>query len=327
MGRRRKIEAWVAIACLLPSALIIGAFHLWPLCYAFYVSLHEWRITPGPFVGAANYRDALLGQAAFGRVSFWQSVGVTCWYVLGTVPPTLLIAYLVAEMLNREIRGRGFYRVLFFTPYVVSPVAAAAVWKWVFFSTSPRINDWLAARGFEVWKQVWLLQPRGVFALVAEALGHELPKWAAGPSLALCCIMVVTVWTSLGFAVVVLLSGLSQVPTDVLEAARLDGATGWRLRRYVIWPLLSPTLFFLLVVFTIRAFQAFSQIYVLTPKTGSMGTTSTVTYYIFEEGFGMAGRGIGYASAVAFLLFAIILMLTFLQFRLVGRHVHYGGRG
>ena len=160
---------------------------------------------------------------------------------------------------------------------------------------------------------------------LGEAVGHELPAWAGGPSLALCCVMVVSVWTMLGFAVVVLLAGLSQVPTDVLEAARLDGATGWQLRRRVIMPLLSPTLFFLLIVFVIKAFQAFNTIYVMTPG-GLSGRTGTVTFYIYESAFMMGGKGAGFGSAVALVLFAIIVSLTLLQFRVLGKRVHYGGR-
>jgi multiple sugar transport system permease protein len=299
--------------------VIIGGFHVWPLLYAAWVSLHEWKIRPGELIGLANYHQALTAGG------FWQSVLVTGWYVLGTVPPTLLLAYLIAELLNRKIPGRDVYRVLFFTPYIVSPVAAAAVWKWVFYSASPPVNQALIDHGLTTLpNQTWLLQPRGIFLWLAQGLGHDLPRWAHGPSLALCCIMVVTIWTSLGFAVVVLLGGLSQVPTEVLEAAQLDGATGWRLRRHVIWPMLSPVLFFLLIVFTIRAFQAFSQIYVFTGENNLLGTTSTLTFYIYETAFRGAGAR-GYGSAVAFLLFGIILALTWLQFVAVGKRVHYGG--
>jgi multiple sugar transport system permease protein len=323
VGQRR--QGLTALWCLAPSALIVGGFHLWPLFYAAWVSLHDWGLAPGPWVGLANYRELARDPL------FRQSLGVTLWYVLGTVPPTLALAYLVAELLHQPLRGRAFYRVLFFTPYVVSPVAAAAVWKWVFDSATPPLNHWLARCGLDVPNQVWLLQPRGVFQLAWEVLGGRWPDalsgahWLAGPSLALCCVMAVTVWTSLGFAAVVLLAGLSQVPGDVLEAARLDGAVGWRLRRHVVWPLLSPTLFFLLIVFTIRAFQAFNQIYVLTPR-GLLGRTSTVTYYIYETAFMAGGKGPGFGSAVAFVLLGIILALTALQFRLLGRRVHYGGR-
>lgn len=310
-------EGPLALWCLLPSALVLGTFALWPLGYAAWVSLHEWTLSAGPWVGLGNYRELLHDKL------FWQSLSVTLWYVAGTLPTTLLLAYLVAEVLNRPFRGRECYRVLFFTPYVVSPVAASAVWKWMFAAT-PLLNAWLQRRGLDWPDQNWLLQPRGLFAMVATATGHTLPDWLGGPALALCCVMVVSIWTSLGFAVVVLLAGLSQVPTDVLEAAQLDGATGWRLRRHVIWPLLSPTLFFLVIIYTIRAFQAFNQIYVMTPR-GLLGRTSTVTYYIYEAAFIAGGKGPGFGSAVAFVLFGIILSLTVVQFRVLGRHVHYGG--
>ena len=122
----------------------------------------------------------------------------------------------------------------------------------------------------------------------------------------------------------VLLAGMSQVPTDVVEAAQLDGATGWRLQRRVLIPLLSPTLFFLLIIFVIKAFQAFNQIFVMTPG-GLSGRTSTVTFYIYQSGFMMGGRGTGYGSAVAMVLFVIILALTGLQFAVLGKRVHYGG--
>ena len=317
MGSRRK-QALIAVVCLLPSALVLGTFHLGPLLRAVGVSLHTGAIGHNEWVGLANYRELLSDRA------FWGSLVNTLWFVLGTVPATLLVGYLLAELLNRDIRGRGLYRLLFFTPYVVSPVAASAVWKWM-FEASAAVNAKLVAWGFTVPEQNWLLQPRGIFALLGEAVGHELPAWAGGPSLALCCVMVVSVWTMLGFAVVVLLAGLSQVPTDVLEAARLDGATGWQLRRRVIMPLLSPTLFFLLIVFVIKAFQAFNTIYVMTPG-GLSGRTGTVTFYIYESAFMMGGKGAGFGSAVALVLFVLIVSLTLLQFRVLGKRVHYGGR-
>ncbi|MCC7490822.1 MAG: sugar ABC transporter permease [Fimbriimonadaceae bacterium] len=318
MARRRR-EFWTAICCLAPSAVVITAFHLWPLLYAAWVSLHDWGIKQGPLVGLANYREAL------GSAKWWQSLGVTGWYVLGTVPATLLLAYLIAELLNRPLRGRSFYRVLFFTPYIVSPVAAAAVWRGLFSRVSLPVNHWLVAHGWQINESgIWLIEPRGLFQWIAEAHGASVPSWAHGPSLALCCIMVVAIWTNLGFATVVLLGGLSQIPTEVLEAARLDGATGWRLRRQIIWPLLSPVLFFLLIVFVIRAFQAFSQIYVLTGQNDLLGTTSTATYYIWQEAFQSGGKGPGFGSAVAYLLFVMVLALTWLQFAVLGRRVHYG---
>jgi multiple sugar transport system permease protein len=315
----RLRDAALAYLLLAPGALIIGTFGLAPLFNALTLSLHEWRVAPGPFIGWANYERALTREP-----EFWQSLGVTVWYVVGTVPLTLIAGYLLAELLHTRIRGLGFYRTLFFLPYVVSPVAAAAVWKWI-LNPNFGVASAVAAR-FGLQPQ-WLQEPRGVFELMAGAFHQTLPVWAAGPSLALVCIMAVAVWQGLGIAVVILLAGLAAVPGEVTDAARLDGASGWRLARHVKIPLLSPTLFFLLVVFTIRAFQTFTQLYVMSMdgRGGPEGTTRNVTLYIFDSFQVNAPRlGPGYGSAVAMLLFAIILGLTVLQFRVLGRKVYYG---
>lgn len=316
-GRPR--EALLAYLLLLPSALILGTFGFLPLVNALILSFRDWRLTPGPFVGFQNYARAL-----FQEPDFWKSLLVTVYYVLGTVPATLILGYVVAELLHARIRGLAFYRTLFFVPYVVSPVAAAAVWKWIL---NPNFGIASAVAGWFGLRPRWLHEEAGVAALLAESLGWDLPAWAAGPSLALVCIMGVAVWHGLGFAVVVLLAGLSAVPSEITEAAQLDGARGWSLVRHVKLPLLSPTLFFLLIVFTIRAFQTFTQLYVMSidNRGGPAGTTRNVTLYIVQSFYEDAPRlGPGYGSAVAMLLFGIILALTLLQFRVIGRRVHYG---
>lgn len=320
MGRRRRLrEAALAYLLLLPSAAVLILFGFVPLFNAFALSFQEWRNEPGPYVGLANYQRALTAAP-----EFWQSMGVTVWYVVGTVPVTIAVGYLLAELLYTRLRGLGFYRTLFFLPYVVSPVAAAAVWKWILNPTFGVANAAVAPFGI---RPQWLLEAEGVFRTLGHSLHVPVPDWAAGPSLALVSIMAVSVWQGLGFAVVVLLAALSTVPGEVTEAARLDGARGWRLMRHVKLPLLSPTLFFLLVVFTIRAFQTFTQLYVMSidGRGGPAGTTRNITLYIFESFNVNAPRlGPGYGSAVAVLLFLIILLLTLLQFRILGKRVHYG---
>ncbi|MGV3724419.1 MAG: carbohydrate ABC transporter permease [Actinomycetota bacterium] len=282
------------------------------------LSLREWQTAPGGFVGLANYGKALTGEPAF-----WKSMAVTGWFVLGTVPTTIAVGYLLAELLHSRISGLTFYRTLFFSPYVASPVAAAAVWRWIF---NPNFGVANAVAGRFGVQLRWLSEEAGVFQLLAQSVQQNLPGWAAGPSLALVCIIGVTVWHSLGFAVVILLAGLAAIPTEVTDAARLDGARGWSLLRAVKLPLLSPTLFFLLVVFTIRAFQTFTQIYVLSVdnRGGPNESTRNITLYIVQSFNENAARlGAGYGSAVAMILFVIILALTLVQFRVLGRRVHY----
>lgn len=310
-------EAMLGYLFLLPSALILGAFGFFPLLYAFYVSLHEWTLIQGPFVGFRNYAQALTQEPAF-----WLALKVTFWYVVGTVPTTLALGFLIADRLHGRLRGVAFYRVLFFTPYIVSPVAASAVWRWIYHPQYGAANAALSALHLPT--QRWLLEPEGVFAICGRMIGLTLPGWAEGPSLALVCIIVVSIWHSLGFAVVVLLAGLAAIPGEITEAAQLDGASGWSLLRSVKLPLLSPTLFFLLIVFTIRSFQTFNQIYILTPQGGPGGVTRNITMYIFTSFYQNTARlGYGYGAAVAFLLFGLILALTLIQFRVLGARVHY----
>ena len=315
----RRPETWQAYLFLLPSALLLGFFGILPLLNAAVLSLWDWRLQPGPWVGLENYQRALLQEP-----EFWQSLGVSVWYVVGTVPLTLALAYVLAELLHSGIRGLPLYRTLFFTPYIVSPVAAAAVWRWIL---NPDFGVATALAQRLGWEPRWLQEEQGIFALAAGALHLPWPAMLQGPSLALVCIIGVTVWHSLGFAVVVLLAGLSAMPADTLEAARLDGARGWTLMRRVKIPLLSPTLFFLVVIFTIRAFQMFTQIYVLSPDRagGPAGSTRNMTLYIYQSfNDQMARLGPGYGAAVAMLLFLMVLALTLLQFRVLGRRVHYG---
>jgi multiple sugar transport system permease protein len=315
-GRRRRSEGMLAVLFLLPSALILGSFGFFPLLYAFYVSLHKWTLVKGSFIGFGNYLQALR------EPDFWQALQVTVYYVIGTVPLTMILGFGIAALLNRRLAGLTVYRVLSFTPYIVSPVAAAAVWRWIYHPQYGLANTALDALHRP--PHNWLKEPHGIVSLIGGGLGIDVPSWAAGPSVALMAIMLVSIWHALGFAVVVLLAGLAAIPTEVTEAARLDGASGWSLARWVTLPLLSPTLFFLLIVFTIRAFQTFNQIYVLTPDGGPLHTTRNITMYIFTSFYQNTSRlGYGYGAAVAFLLFGFILMLTVLQFKLLGERVHY----
>lgn len=295
-------------------------FGFLPLLNALLLSLRDYRLQAGGFVGLKHYQTALFapGESA----EFWQAMGVTVYYVVGTVPVAIALGYLLAELLHSRVRALGFYRTLFFMPYIASPVAAAAVWQWI-LNPNFGIATALAERFGQ--HPRWLQEETGIIRLLGSALHLPVPDWAAGPSLALVCIAGVVAWQNLGFAVVILLAGLASVPADVVEAARLDGAAGWALLRRVKIPLLSPTLFFLGVVFTIRAFQMFTQIYVLSPNNRAGPSTRNITLYIFQSFYENRARlGPGYGAAVAVVLFAVILMLTLIQFRVLGRRVHYG---
>lgn len=315
VARSRRRETLRGYLYVGPAALVLGLFSLFPVGYALYVSLHRWGLTCQGYVGLANYRRA------FTDPEFVRSLVATLYYVVGTVPVSIGIGLVVANLLAQRIRGRGFYRTVYFLPYVTSVVAAAAVWVWVFY---PAPAEWGLANAAMKWlglpPQAWVEEPQGIVRLVAGHFGVRVPGWAAGPSLALVCVIAFSIWASFGFDVVVLLAALSNVPNEVYEAAAIDGATGWRRLRHITVPMISPTLFFLVIVSTIRAFRVFNQIYVMASKDTER-TAQNITMFVFRAFY---ERGeTGYGSAIALILLAIILLVTLVQMRVIGPRVHY----
>lgn len=317
--RRRRIkEALLGYLYLLPAVIILGAFHFFPVGYAFYISLHRWRIKKSDFIAFENYAKAL------GDPAFWSSLKVTVFYVIGTVPFQLAIALAIAYLLFQNIRGKAAYRVIYFLPYVTSTVASAAVWTWIFTPREGPLNQLLELFGIDPFR--WLLEPKGIFEVLAGRMGVSLPDWAAGPSVALVAIMIFVIWFWVGYDATIFLAGLGNIPYELYEAARIDGAGRWQLFRYITLPLLSPTTFFLSLIAIIGSFQAFNHIFVMTGAAagnvgGPLRTTTTTTILIYKQFYESAR--FGYASAISFLLFAIILALTLLQNYVAGKRVHY----
>lgn len=306
----RPRRAWTAFGYILPAMAVLGVFGLYPLGYAVVLSLSARPEDGGGFIGATHYADALTNQG------FQDSVAVTLWYAAGTVPIAIALSVVIAIALFRVRRVAGALRTALFLPYVTSVVAAAMVWRELFEPSSGLFNALFALVGLP--EQTWLLEPRGVFHLLTG--GAIAP--GVGPSLALVCVVAFEVWRSCGFMVVIVLAGLAAVPRELEDAARIDGANPWRVARHVTLPLLTPTLFFLMVIGTLHALQAFSDVYAMTGDgRGPLNTTQTLPVYIFTN-FYEAGR-IEYGSAVAVLLALGIIALTALQFGVLGRRVHY----
>jgi multiple sugar transport system permease protein len=237
---------------------------------------------------------------------------------LGTIPPQLIVALILAVLLFQEIRGRSFFRVIYFLPYIAPFVGTAAVFK-IIFSNRPTapINSILNFFGLPALG--WINEPNGVFNLLTP--GVSLPAWAGGPSLALVVIMIYGVWTFFGFNTVIFLAGLGNIPKEMYEAAAIDGAGRWAQFRHITLPLLSPTIYFLTLYSVIGTFKAFNHIYVL--RTGAaLGTTDTASVVIFQT-FQRDTR-YGYASALAVLLLVVIIVLTIINNRVAERRVHYG---
>ena len=300
----------IALFLLAPALAILGVFGVAPLFFAVYLSLFGGKYSGGPFVGFGNFLEA------FGNDAFWRSFLVTAYYAAGTIPATMAISFTVAYGLFRITRGRGFFRTVYFLPYVTSAVAAAMVWRALLNPQFGVANAILAWAG--VSPQQWLLEPRGVLHLIT---GGRIPA-EAGPSLALCCIILFEIWHSSGFMIVVFLAGLTAIPRELEESARIDGAGAFQVIRNVILPLLSPTVFFLAIVSVIKSFQALNSFYALTGNgRGPVDTTQNVTVYIYSNFYEY--QRWGYGAAVATLLCLAIVTLTVLQWRFVGRKVHY----
>ncbi|HIJ65042.1 MAG TPA: sugar ABC transporter permease [Candidatus Hydrogenedentes bacterium] len=310
--RTRKRKDWAVAAVLLaPSIVILGAFGVAPIVAAVYMSLFASKGLAKSFVGLDHYAAALRDPA------FWQSAATTIYYVAGTIPATLTLSFLVALCLFRLVRGRGLLRTVYFLPYVTSTVAAAMVWRIIFHPRSGLANALLAWFGFE--PKSWLLEARGLLFFLT---GEQETLMTVGPSLALCCVILFDIWHSSGFMIVVFLAGLSAIPRELEESARLDGANVFQATWRITLPLLSPTIFFLAIISVIRAFQAFSSFYALTGNgRGPLDTTQNLTVYIFSN-FYEYGR-LGYGTAVAAMLCLGIVTLTLIQWRAVGRRVHY----
>jgi len=255
-----------------------------------------------------------------GDKDLWLGLKVTVFYSLGTVPFQLSISLVLAYLLFQKVRGKDVFRVIYFLPYVTPAVASAVVFKLIF---GPRagspINAIITFFGGE--HQKWLMEPNGVFTIIGRYLNIDLPGWASGPSLALVVIIIYSIWTYVGYDTVIYLAGLGNISNEINEAAEIDGASRWQIFRHVTLPLLSPTTYFLSLIAVIGTFKAFNHIYVLRDQL-ALGTVDTFSVAIFDEFF--TKTRFGHASAMAFVLFAVILGLTYVNNKVQGSRVFYG---
>ena len=271
-------------------------------------------------VGAVLLIFEVPNIIAQGDADMWQGLKVTVFFSLGTVPVQLTIALFLSVLLFQKLQGSELFRIIFFLPYVTPAVASAAIFKALFSGrfASPA-NNVLGWFGIE--PQAWLGEPSGIVELVAGGLGLDIPSWAAGPSLALCVIILLSIWTYVGYNTVIYLAGLGNISAELTESAEIDGANKWQVFRHITFPLLSPTTYFLSLLAIIGTFKAFNTIWVLR-EAAALGTTDPFSVLIFTEFF--TKTRYGYASALAFVLFAIILSLTLINNRIQGSRVFYG---
>jgi ABC-type sugar transport system permease subunit len=285
-GWRQDLIGWSFAA---PFVILFGIFLALPIVAALAMSFTSFGIRDlqnpigTTFVGLENY-TALLADP-----KFWKSLGNTAYFVVVGVPLTLILGLVIANALSRGItRFRTAFRVGYNLPVITSIVAIAIVWR---FLLNPDV---------------------GLINMLLATIGFDGPAWLANPTLAMPSIIAMAVWRNVGFAMVVFIAGMQAIPAVLYEAASIDGAGRWKAFRYVTLPMLRPTILFMLVITTIGYLQLFEEPFVMT-EGGPLDATLSVTMYMYEQGFTFFHQG--YASAIAYVLFVIVAIVAFLQFK------------
>lgn len=331
---RKVKESFAAYAFLTPAALILGTFWLLPTIVSFLISFGNLTaLMPMDgfrFVGLAQYQRAIFDER------FQQSLWNTVNYALYSVPLTLALSLGAAMLLNSKIKARGFWRTVFFLPYVTTWVAISIVWTYIFNRDYGLANSILRGistdmLGLETaWSFRWLQESRGIWEMVfgfnASRSFGWLPGGAehlmAGPSLAMTSIIVTSVWRNIGYFMIIFLAGLQNIDKTYYEAANIDGASEWRQFRSITFPLLSPVTFLLMVIAMIDAFKVFTPMLIMAPLGGPNNTASPIVFYIYDIGFRNTWQ-LSYAAAIAYILTLLILLLSLVQNRVFGRKVVY----
>ena len=287
--RREAIDGYIFI---LPWIIGFLVFIAGPMVASFLISFMRWEIvTPPAWVGLEQYKRLLSDNR------FYLSLYNTAYYVFIGVPLHLLLALLAAMAMNLNLRGIRFYRTIYFIPSITPVVASSLLWLWIF---NPEF---------------------GLANAALTALGLPRLFWLQDPALAKAAFIIMSFW-SIGGQMVILLAGLKGIPRTLYEAAEIDGAGGWASFRHITLPMLSPAIFFNLILAIIGAFQVFTQSYII---TGGGPENATLFYVLYLYRMAFENFQMGYASAMAWVLFLIILLFTFVQFRLSDRWVFYEG--
>lgn len=286
---KRKLTPYIFLSPILIGMLVLS---VGPILVSFIASFTQWDIvSPPQWIGAGNYKEIVSSDL------FWQVLRNTFYYVALAVPLTIILSLLLAIAVNRKLKGIGLFRTVYFLPVVTSMVAVAIVWGWLYNPEYGLINYALRS---------WF--------------GVQGPAWLRDPNWAMPAMIIVGVWKALGYNMMIFLAGLQSVPDEYYEAARLDGANTRQRFFSITLPMLTPTIFFVLVVTLIGSFQVFEQTYILT-RGGPANATLTISYFIFQNAFQFFRMG--YASALAYVLFAIVFVLTLIQLRYQRKWVFY----
>ncbi|WP_264556748.1 carbohydrate ABC transporter permease [Halocatena marina] len=298
IGIRRSQDNLIGMLFLVPNVVVFSAFMLTPVLFAFYISFTEWSILGTPsWVGLDNYVTIFTplpwenNWAALRTPDanlWWWSVKNTLVYAIGTVPLSVFGGLGAALLFDKGIRAKKTFRAIYFMPVMLSGAASAIIWRWV-FSGSGILN--------------YFLEPVGLAY-----------NWAGSTDTALFGVMTIAIWAGIGFNMIFYLAGLQNIPDELYESARLDGANAWQRFRRITWPNLSSITFFVLVLAVIKSFQVFAYAYVFSENGGPYYATTTIVVLIYKRAFEEGQMGVG--SAMAVCLFLMIFAFSYYQYRL-----------
>lgn len=288
----RQARRLTAYAFLLPNTLGFVTLTLIPIVAAFGLSFLDWDFAnPAKFVGLRNFMRLARDSG------FKISLKNTIYYSAVSVPLTIVFALFLAALLNQRVRGIKFFRTIYFFPEISSIIAVAVVWNMLYHPTMGPINSFLRSIGID-----------------------NPPGWTASVKWAMPAVILMSVWKQVGYYTVIFLAGLQGIPEQLDQAATIDGANSWQKFRYITLPMLSPTTFLVSILLVINSFKVFDQIVIMTDG-GPGRATNVLVYYIYYQAF-LLFR-FGYASAIATVLFALVLIVTIVQFRMEKKWVHY----
>lgn len=289
---KAKEYAW-GYAMIAPLVLGLGVFYFYPVFKVIFDSFHDvGAFNKRKWVGLANY------EKMFQDPVMWQALGNTVKYVVVIVPATIIIALLLASFLNTQIKGRSFFRVVYFIPAITMGAAVAMIWRWIYNEDFGIINYFL------------------------RLMGMKPVQFLSDTRTALLAICVVSVWSIVGYNMIILLAGIQGISRSYYEAAAIDGASGVGCFRYITLPLVTPTLFFVMITTMIGTFQTFDTIYMMiNARSIAMESTQSMVLYFYRNAFEYSKKG--YASALAVFLFVIIMAITLFQMKMQRKWVNY----
>jgi len=296
---QRLFEQRYSYLFIAPAVILFFIFVLIPVVASFFLSFTKYNVISAPqWIGIDNYR-----QIFFHDPRFWKALRNTGVYLLGVVPVSISLSLLLAVAIDQKIRFKNFYKVMFFMPVVTSAVAVSVIWKWLFAGEKFGLINY------------WLMK-----------FGISPIDWVMSPSWTLPAIMIMSIWAGLGYNMILILAGLQTIPATFYEVAEIDGAGGWHKFWNITLPLLRPTLIFVLIMSVINSFQVFEQVYIMTGGTGEgvggvLDCALSLVAYLYERGF--QRFEMGYASAIAYILFAIIFLVTWFNLKVVRSKFEY----